>query len=432
MEEQHGNGKDMAEEKSNSKELQKDTGERIKQRKSTKTSEVRRQRNEMEDNEQQKHYSKEATVIVNATEVRDRRVEDVIKAVIEKVGLSKVLAVRPRLNNEYEVTVTDEEACEVLKEGLTVKGIVCEVRNLQERECVVSFMHLPAYITDEEIMAKLQTWGVKVTSAIRRRYYPDTTITDGTRYVRVKFPKEVLSLPYSTRFDTAEGVQYFRIIHDRQMKICRLCMKPGHILKDCPDFSCRDCGEKGHFSRECDAVRCPECRKVLVKCECWIEEDAETDKDYEQVDEMEKSQDVDDAKEDEQTEQTEEEDENQIGEDAEEEQKYCEMEKEQEEEGHGIQTEILKQTREEEKERQEMQMIEKATPGRKEDNKNDWEKVTITRRRQLKVKPNLENVQNRHIIKKKELKEKVFKKRDYGENSFEVLMQLGKVDECSE
>ncbi|XP_026121888.1 protein SREK1IP1-like, partial [Carassius auratus] len=161
-------------------------------------------------------------------------------------------------------------------------------------------------------------------------------------------------------------------------------MKPGHILKDCPDFSCRDCGEKGHFSRECDAVRCPECRKVLVKCECWIEEDVETDKDYEQVDEMEKSQDVDDVNEDKQTEQTEEEEENQIGEDAEEEQKYCEMERDKEEEGHGIQTEILKQTREEEKERQEMQMIEKATPGRKEDNKNDWEKVTITRRRQLK------------------------------------------------
>lgn len=432
MEEQQGDGKDMAEEKNNSKELQKDTGQRIKQRKSTDTNEVRRQRNEMEDNEQQKHYSKEATVIVNTTEVRDRRVEDVIKAVIEKVGLSKVLAVRPRLNNEYEVTVTDEEACEVLKDGLTVKGIVCEVRNLQERECVVSFMHLPAYVTDEEITAKLRTWGVKVTSAIRRRYYPDTTITDGTRYVRVKFPKEVLSLPYSTRFDTAEGVQYFRIIHDRQMKICRLCMKPGHILKDCPDFTCRDCGEKGHFARECDAVRCPECRKVMVKCECWMEEDIETDKDYEQVDEMEKSQDVDDAKEDVQTEQSEEEEENQKGEDAEEEQNYCEMEREQEEEGHGIQSEILKQTREAEKERQGMQMIEKATQGGKEeDNRNEWEKVTITRRRQLKVKPNLENAKKRQTIKEK-LKEKGIKRRDYGVNSFEVLMELEKVDECIE
>lgn len=77
-------------------------------------------------------------------------------------------------------------------------------------------------------------------------------------------------------------------------------------------------------------------------------------------------------------------------------------------------------------------MIEKAKQGGKEeDNKNEWEKVTITRRRQLKVKPNLENVKKRHTIKEK-LKEKGIKRRDYGENTFEVLMELEKVDECLE
>ncbi len=55
------------------------------------------------------------------------------------------------------------------------------------------FMHLPVYVTDEEIWDKLRVWGVVTTiSAVKRRYYPGTTITDGTRFVRVKFPKEIV------------------------------------------------------------------------------------------------------------------------------------------------------------------------------------------------------------------------------------------------
>lgn len=220
-------------------------------------------------------YSKEATVIVNLTEMRDARAEDIMKAVNERLGRGKILAVRPRQGKEYEVTLINTDACEDLEEGLMIKEKLCEIRRLQTREYVVSFIHLPAYIGDAEILDKLQTWGVTPASVIKRRMYPGTDIADGTRYLRVKFPKEVTSLPYSTKFDTEEGTQYFRIMHDRQVKTCRLCMNPGHMFKDCPDFKCFQCDEQGHFARDCDAVKCPECRKVMVKCECWMEEENE-------------------------------------------------------------------------------------------------------------------------------------------------------------
>ncbi len=54
---------------------------------------------------------------------------------------------------------------------------------------------------------------------------------DGTRFVKSRFPEEVVSLPYSTRLETAEGLQYFRVMHSHQIKTCRLCMSPEHVLK---------------------------------------------------------------------------------------------------------------------------------------------------------------------------------------------------------
>ncbi|KAL0151793.1 hypothetical protein M9458_052944 [Cirrhinus mrigala] len=107
----------------------------------------------------------------------------------------------------------------------------------------------------------------------RRQLYPGTNIEDGTRFVKVRFPREIVSLPYSTKLETAEGPQFFRVMHSNQVKTCKLCMSPDHLVKDCPDFRCYKCEERGHFARDCDAVRCPECRNFLNKCECWMEEE---------------------------------------------------------------------------------------------------------------------------------------------------------------
>ena len=55
---------------------------------------------------------------------------------------------------------------------------------------------------------------------------------DGTRFCKVKFTEIVQSLPYSTKFETLEGGEYFRVIHDKQVRVCRLCIQSGHIVKD--------------------------------------------------------------------------------------------------------------------------------------------------------------------------------------------------------
>lgn len=216
----------------------------------------------------ERKYLKEATVIVEVEKVNDVKAEDIIKAVSERIGGGKILAVRPRQGKEYEVTLEEEESCEELMDGLTIKGTNCEVKKLQNREYVVSFMHLPVYLEDKQILDKLNGWGVFPISKIRRRMYAGTEIEDGTRYVKVRFPQEVVSLPYSTRIETAEGQQYCRVMHSCQVKTCRLCMSPDHLLKDCPDFKCFRCGEKNHFARNCNAVKCPDCHEFLIRCVC--------------------------------------------------------------------------------------------------------------------------------------------------------------------
>ncbi|XP_073715881.1 uncharacterized protein [Misgurnus anguillicaudatus] len=218
-------------------------------------------------------YLKEATVIVNVENINEVRAEDIIKAVTEQCGHGKILALRPRQGKEYELTMEMEEDCDKLIDGLTVKGVECEVKNLHNRDYVVSFMHLPAYLDDCKILEKLYGWGVEPLTKIKRRRYPGTDIEDGTRFLKVRLPKEVASLPYSTRLETVEGLQHFRVMHSHQVKTCRLCMSPDHLLKDCPNFKCYKCKEPGHFAKHCNAVRCTECQEYLYKCECWMEEE---------------------------------------------------------------------------------------------------------------------------------------------------------------
>lgn len=213
-------------------------------------------------------FLKDATVVVDISGAVGVLPMDIISAFQKKCGVGSVLACRPRGNGEFEMTLGGKDLCVGLEEGVEVKGVMCPIRGLCNDETVVSFIHLPAYIMDVEIISKLSNWGVTPVSAIRRRHYPGTMIADGTRFVKVKFTSIVKSLPYSTRFDTVEGAKYFRVIHDRQVKICRLCMQPGHIFKNCPDFKCRECQEQGHYARDCTAVRCPECSRVMMQCMC--------------------------------------------------------------------------------------------------------------------------------------------------------------------
>lgn len=198
-------------------------------------------------------YGRDLTIEVEVEGTARVSMMEVLKEVKKKCG--EVIGCRVRGERTYEVTMKDEEGKTKLMDGLRVKGALVHARDIISTDMVVSFINLPVYMEDDKIVSRLNEWGVRQMSPIKRRMWPGTEIADGTRFLKVRFTEEVRSLPYSTKFETLRGTEYFRVIHDRQMRVCRLCIKPGHVFRDCPEFKCFRCKKTGHFARECEEGR---------------------------------------------------------------------------------------------------------------------------------------------------------------------------------
>ena len=192
-------------------------------------------------------YDKELTVSVELIGEDPVTVMEFMRVTREVCG--ELMACRKTGLKRYELTMGHLSGKNKLMDGFKIRGVSIVAKELTSDETVVSFLELPAYTTDKDVILKLQGWGVSAASPIKRRMWPGTNIADGTRFLKVKFNDLVRSLPYSTKFSTATGPQYFRVIHDRQEKVCRMCIQPGHILRDCPDFRCHRCHKQGHYAR---------------------------------------------------------------------------------------------------------------------------------------------------------------------------------------
>lgn len=213
-------------------------------------------------------YEKEMTMQLELNGDKQITAIDLIRCT--RLMCGGIFACRSVGNNRYEITMSGQAGKNKLSDGFKIGNTMVQGKAISNDEMVVSFLGLSAYIIDGEILEKLESWGVSAVSPIKCCMWQGTWVADGTRFVNVRFTVTVQSLPYSAKFNTATGIEHFRVIHNRQMKVCRVCIQPGHILRDCPEFMCFKCGVQGHCARECmmKIKRCAVCYNLEDKCIC--------------------------------------------------------------------------------------------------------------------------------------------------------------------
>ncbi|KAF3842500.1 hypothetical protein F7725_024451 [Dissostichus mawsoni] len=86
------------------------------------------------------------------------------------------------------------------------------------------------------ILKRLEEWGVEPSQQSKKEC-GGTEITDGTRFLRVRFNDKVRSLPYSTKLDTVRGAEYFRVLHNRQV-LSAGCVSSRSHLQRVPGVKC--------------------------------------------------------------------------------------------------------------------------------------------------------------------------------------------------
>ncbi|CAC5423425.1 unnamed protein product [Mytilus coruscus] len=143
---------------------------------------------------------KELTLVVDVVDNKKVSANSIIEEAEVLCGEGNVLAVVPRSGNLYEINVTNSDAADELSTGPFVIGTKrynCQA--IYSKDRVVSFMHLPVFISDDVIRNKLEAYNVEIKSPIKQHMYDGTSVTDGTRYVVVKFPPNISSLPYTMK-----------------------------------------------------------------------------------------------------------------------------------------------------------------------------------------------------------------------------------------
>lgn len=102
--------------------------------------------------QRRRNYDKRFTVLVEIGEDRITMME-ILKKVRKECGV--VIGCKYKTLKEYKLTMEEEKGKEKLLDGLKIKNSRVMAKEVDCMEMVVSFLGLPMYIQDEEILRKL-------------------------------------------------------------------------------------------------------------------------------------------------------------------------------------------------------------------------------------------------------------------------------------
>ncbi len=73
----------------------------------------------------QREYKKEATLTLNVKDIENTTIIMIIKAVEDKSEIGKIIGLRRKANNDFELTMQNALDCEDLLDGIMINGQKC-------------------------------------------------------------------------------------------------------------------------------------------------------------------------------------------------------------------------------------------------------------------------------------------------------------------
>ena len=173
-----------------------------------------------------------------------------LKQAIENENTNNEIRVFQEIGaNEYLIELTSElQTQDIIENGFDAGSLHIRCHPPHGYYLNVSIMGLKAYISDDDVIEKLSSYGEIKGQVIRLKYKQDHELAgleNGNRLIRMVLTSP--SIPYSLNI----GGEWCRVIHNNQLVICSHCDETGHSRKNCPTIECRNCKQLGHISFHC-------------------------------------------------------------------------------------------------------------------------------------------------------------------------------------
>ena len=200
--------------------------------------------------------------------------DDVLKSIIEDVGDNTIVGC-VKTSGYWTITMKNSADAELIQDtGLEIKGEQCEVWGVEKSILTVSLFGVPCYISDSELTNKLEEYGCVIKAKWTRKYYENYPgVENGTRFARVQLPNKAKSLPYVI----VVAGEHLKLKHNRQSKVCNICLSDDHVMRQCPEYVCRECEGHGHPESRCPKVKCFRCLQFGHKSFVCPKNDAESE-----------------------------------------------------------------------------------------------------------------------------------------------------------
>lgn len=153
------------------------------------------------------------------------------------INCPDILSVQVSAKGQCLVTFAKPDIADAIAlRGFSLGKETISPRHFAERTIQLHIHDVPVWVSDGYVTSALAQYG-SVAGPLRHGKFKSragTPIANGTRFATFK-PKPNVQIP--SNVSTPDGKSMFRVYYEGQVPTCFQCKSPGHIAKDCDQFS---------------------------------------------------------------------------------------------------------------------------------------------------------------------------------------------------